>query len=134
MADIESTISSILSDPDAMKKIRQLGDSLGLTSQSTGDIPKEEPKPNNSGFDLSALSSLLGESSQKASVPDGDTLSSLTKFLPLIKGFNQEDESTALLNALRPFLSNDKRRRLDDAAKMLRIMRMLPLLKTQGLF
>ena len=36
--------------------------------------------------------------------------------------------------ALRPFLSNERRRRLDDAEKILRVMRVLPFIRKSGLF
>ena len=134
MADLENTISSILSDPDAMKKIKELGKTLGLSPNQDEENP-QVPKEQNNTFDPSLLSSLLTQKSPSDnSVFDINTISSISKFMPLMKGFNQEDENTALLNALKPFLSEDKRRRLDDANKMLRIMRLLPILRTQGLF
>lgn len=133
MADFESTISSILSDPDAMRKIKDLGKTLGLTDSEKEEIT-EIPKEKSQGFDPNMLTSLLGQKSSSKSGIDFDTISSFSKLVPLMKGFSQDDESTALLNALKPFLSADKRKRLDDANKMLKIMRLLPMLRTQGLF
>lgn len=133
MADLESTISSILSDPDAMRKIQDLGKTLGLGEMSNQTADKA-PKSAEKGFDINALSSLLSPKEERDSPFDISTISSIKKFLPLLNGFNKEDESTALLNALKPFLSEDKRRRLEDANKMLRVMRLLPVLRAQGLF
>lgn len=138
MNDLESTISGILSDPDAMRQIQELGKSLGFTgsdqSAEKANAPYTAPPAKKiSGFDLSSLSSLISNGSGNT-LPDTDTIGSIAKFLPLIKGMNKDDETTALLNALRPFLSAEKRRKLDDASKMLKVMRMLPFLKTQGLF
>ena len=137
MADIESTISSILSDPDAMKQIQELGKSLGLTNGNTADSPVYTPPQNqhtekSRGFDISSIASLLTPA--KESHQDTDTIKSLARFLPLINGFNNDDEATRLLCALKPFLSPQRQRRLEDASKMLRVMRMLPIIKSQGLF
>lgn len=140
MDNLESAIGNILSNPEAMSKISELSKSLGLTSNN----PPQTSQSNNQGLDLSALSGLLG--GLQSSSPPQNPLSSLTsggispellstvsKFLPLIRDMNREDESTVLLNALRPFLSGDKCRRLDEAQKMLRIMRILPALRGTGL-
>ena len=133
MADLETTLSGILSDPEAVKKLQELGKSLGLSPEEQ-NIPKSPVKSApESGFNLSALSSLLGNSSQSTQASDEGMMQKLTSFLPLISRMNHEDETTALLSALRPFLSQEKCRRLDDASKMLRIMRILPFIRNSGL-
>ncbi len=140
MDNFEETIGSILSNPEAMSKIEELSKSLGLT-QNTSNTNSHE----NSGIDMSMLKGLLGGNAPKkesenplSSLLSGDfspsLLSTVTKFLPLLQGLNREDESTVLLNALRPFLSQEKCKRLDEAGKMLRIMRILPKIKNMGIF
>ena len=47
---------------------------------------------------------------------------------------NKDDENTALLKALRPYLHGDREKRLDDAIQSLRIMKVLPLIQEKGLF
>lgn len=139
MADIENTISSILSDPDAMSRIRELGKSLGLTDNDSIPSPPAESQNTSKGFDLSSLTSLLSGNSHghQSSVSGGlsaDSLQSLARFLPMLSKMNTDNETTALLNALRPFLSESKRKRLDDAGRMLRIMQILPFIRSQGIF
>lgn len=56
------------------------------------------------------------------------------KLAPLMASMNKEDENTALLRALRPYLHGDREKRLDDAIQILRFMRILPLLQEKGLF
>ena len=63
-----------------------------------------------------------------------DILSIGAKLMPLMSSLNRDDESTVLLNALRPFLSKQKCQRLDEASKILRIMRLLPAIKDMGIF
>ncbi len=140
MDNFEEAIGNILSNPEAMSKISELSKSLGL-----GQNTSNQNEQKNSGFDMSMLSNILGGSTPKkeeqnplSSLMSGglspELLSSITRFLPLLQGLNREDESTALLNALRPFLSKEKQKRLSDAEKMLKIMRILPKLKGTGIF
>lgn len=119
MDDIQSKISQIMSDPEAMKQMQGLGEMLGLTgNKPEAPQPKQEPSAQND------ISSLLGT----------DTMSSVTKLLPVLSSMKQEDETTHLLHALRPFLSEEKRKRLDEAKKMLQLLKVLPMLKNNGLF
>ena len=50
-----------------------------------------------------------------------------------MKSMDREDDSTRLLRALRPFLHEERSRRLDGAIRLLGIMKVLPLLKGAGL-
>ncbi len=146
MDNLQDIFSSVLSNPEAVNKLRSLGKELGLTGSTDNTSAEKTQKPhqNNQPFDMSALSSLLSSGSNSPDMQNSvsslgnaispDTIQSITKLMPLLSGFNQEDETTALLNSLRPFLSGEKRRRLDDAGKMLRVMRILPKLRNTGLF
>lgn len=137
MDNLQELLGSVLSDPEAMSKIRSLGKELGLSSDTDS---AENVKPNTP--DLSSLASLLSNNVQSNTVKPSsasggispEILSSVTKLMPLFTSFSEEDETTALLNSLRPFLSPQRRKRLDDAGKMLRVMKILPKLRSTGLF
>ena len=43
-----------------------------------------------------------------------------------------EDDSTRLLRAVKPFLKEERARRVDGAIRLLSIMKILPLLKNSG--
>lgn len=121
MDDLQNAISQIMSDPEALKQVQSLGEQLGLTGNNI-NVTEEKPKlpevPQND------MTSLLGN----------DALSSITKIIPILNMVKQEDETTQLLMALRPFLSEEKRKKLDDAKRMLQFMKILPMLKNGGLF
>ncbi len=146
MDNLQDIFSSVLSNPDAVSKLRSLGKELGLTqdsSDNTSNQNNQSTVQNSTPFDISALSGLLSSSgnpqshSQQTSGLNSlspDTMQSIARLMPLFAGLNQEDETTVLLNSLRPFLSGDKRRRLDEAGKILRVMRILPKLRSTGLF
>ena len=51
-----------------------------------------------------------------------------------MQSMKTDDDTTRLLNSLRPFLGADKQHRLDQAERMLKLLKILPLLKDNGLF
>ena len=53
----------------------------------------------------------------------------MSALMPLLGSLKSEDETTRLLDAIRPFLSEERRLKLDKAKKLIRIMRLLPLLR-----
>ena len=106
MDDLSSRISSLLSDPDSMERIRSMAESV----LGGGEEPE---KPKND-------------------VPDID----FARLLPMISRLKspKNDKRTELLLALRPHLSEMRQNRVDSAIKLLRIVDMLPLLKESGIF
>lgn len=122
MDDLQSKLSQIMSDPEAMKQVQSLGKMLGL-SGNNNEVPKEkEPE------------SVQNNISSVASVLNNDAISGITRIMPVLNSMKQEDETTRLLLALRPFLSREKQKKLDEAKKMLQFLKILPLLKNGGLF
>lgn len=108
--DLSLKLNALLNDPSTMDKLRGALSSLGIDESPEKPAP-EPPSTNNA--------------------PD---LSSLTALLPLLNGLNEEDQNTALLKALRPYLHGGREKKLDDSIKLLQLMRFLPLLKEKGLF
>lgn len=126
MEDLQNKITEILGDPQALQQLQSLGNMLGLsqTPQNDISIKRNEPKSNSkesSGFDLSSAFS-------------DETLGIITKIMPLLSKVKQDDEVTRLLEALRPFLGAERQKKLDEAKKMLSMMKLLPLVKDIGLF
>ena len=111
MDDLNAKLSGILNDPAAMKEIAALASSLGIDAP---DQPKNAapPPPVNDGIGLGTMSALM----------------------PLLGSFKAEDETTRLLDAIRPFLSGERQQKLDKAKKLIRIMRLLPMLRELDLF
>ena len=123
MEDLSSKISEILSDPQALQQIKGLGEMLGL-SNTPKTAPKAPQTPQNSDNMLSSLTGGLSP----------DMLSLVSKIAPIMSNFNKEDDTTRLLLALRPFLSDDRKRKLDEASKLLKMMKLLPLIKETQIF
>lgn len=123
MDDLSSKISDILSDPQALEQIKGLGEMLGLSDTSNAQVHKPQPAKNTDNM----LSTLSGGMSP-------DMLSMVTKIAPLMSNFNKDDDTTRLLLALRPFLSDERKKKLDEASKLLKMMKLLPIIKDAKLF
>ena len=111
MSELQDTLRQIMSNPEAMRQVQSLGEQLGLNTASASPAPVPAP-PDKTG---------------------GDMLSVFSKLAPLMRA-PQNDETAALLNALRPFLSEEKQERLRHAQRLIGLMRVIPLLKDSGLF
>lgn len=119
MADIQDKINEILSNPEALRQVQSLSEQLGLS----GNAP-EKPQPPEKKNELSLPTDFMND----------DIAKSLIKILPAVKSIGCEDDTTRLLNALRPFLSCEKQEKLDKAEKMLKLFKILPLLKDINIF
>lgn len=111
MDDLQDKISQIMSDPEALAQVQSLGKMLGLGGEQSPPAPPE-PAQDDLGIDAGKLMALA----------------------PMLGNLRQEDDTTRLLSALRPFLSSEKCRKLDSAGKMIRLIRLIPALKNAGLF
>jgi hypothetical protein len=87
-----------------MKQVQSLGEQLGLNKPA----PKPEPK--------------------------NEMLGTMQSLAPLMSSYSADDEVSRLLNALRPFLGEEKLRRLDQAQRLMKLIKVIPLIKDSGLF
>ena len=60
--------------------------------------------------------------------------SMILKIGSLMQQFQKEDERCAFLNSLKPLISEQRRARVDQAAKLLKLLTILPHIKDIGLF
>nr|WP_316611567.1 hypothetical protein [uncultured Ruminococcus sp.] len=104
MSEMQDALNQILSNPEAMKQVQSLGEQLGLNKPA----PKPEPK--------------------------NEMLGAMQSLAPLMSSYSADDEVSRLLNALRPFLGEEKLRRLDQAQRLMKLIKVIPLLKDSGLF
>lgn len=115
MDDLTEKISGILNDPESMKQVREMAESL--FSQKTEQVNQKND-----------LSTLLGGEG----MPDPQQLEMLLGLFSKLKS-SGDDNTSKLLLALKPHLSGDRRERVDTAIKILKILELLPLIKESGL-
>lgn len=107
MASLEDNLNQLLSDPNAMEQIFSLAGKLGMSSEPSGE-PEAEEQP------LSEREPEAAELSQPLFGAEG--LGGLGKLLEIFQGSQQTaQEADALLDALRPFLRQEK---LDRARRL----------------
>ena len=110
MDDLSEKLSGILSDPEAMREIASLASQLGV--DAPGVHTKPEPEPAQSD----------------------DMTAQLMSLMPMLGSLKQDDDTTRLLEARRPFLSEERQQKLDKAKRLIRVMKLMPLLKDLPLF
>jgi len=118
MDDMQSGISKILEDPESMAKIREMASSL---FGGSGE-PAPEPQSTES----------LSKETQNMGGLEGFDMNTLMK-IGRVLNRKSTDNRSALLLALKPHLSEERRGRVDKAVKILKIVDLLPLIKDSGI-
>ena len=120
---LSSLLAPILNDPNAMAGIADaaaqlgLGDILSGGSDSLSAPPEQKKDP--PAPDRGMLS--------------GDLLSAAGKLAPLLGEINKDDDTTRLLCALKPFLHGERAKRLEDAERIVRLLRIASSMRSQGI-
>ena len=111
MADWQEQLNTILSDPDAMAQIASIAQSLGGGAAAEPKPDGASPPPPPPGMDTAQL---LGSLDPEL----------LRRLEPLLRELNRPEssETTALLMALRPFLSRKRRDKVERAAQLARLI------------
>lgn len=122
MEDLSRKISELLGDPQTMEQIRGLAGMLGQSAPSSEAAPPPAEK-----------STAVSDTPPVSGIPDANMLGMVMKLAPLFQSFRDEDESTRLLRALKPFMHEERAKRIDGAIRLLHIMKILPLLKGSGI-
>lgn len=123
MDDITGKIGQLLSDPQAMEQIMSLKSLLSPDTEQEAPSTKPQPPPQKPQNKQLSLPQAFSD----------DTMKTIMKVMPLLNDIRKEDDTTRLLNALRPFLSSERRAKLDEATKILQIMKILPVIKRLNL-
>lgn len=116
MDDITDKIGQLLNDPQAMEQIMSLKNLL-LPDNDSEAPSQSEPKKSSS-----PAKSMLPSFSD-------DTMRTIMKIMPLLSDIKKDDDTTRLLQALRPFLGAERQKKLDEAAKILQLIKILPVIK-----
>ncbi len=137
MAEWQEQLNQILSDPDAMAQIVSLAQSISGQSPGTGPsveadaapgekrAEKATPRAEDGGPDPEALRTALG----------GLDPELLRRLMPMLRQLNRPEssETTAFLLALKPFLSEARRGKVERAAQLARLIHLgKTFLITQG--
>lgn len=123
MADLDiGSILSSLSSED-INNLKNVANSI-LGGENSQEQEKKEPPKNkdNGDFKMPDLSSL--------GFPD---MSQFSNLLPLLSALNSRDEREDFICALKPLLSDERRKKADEAMKFVKLLSIIPLLKEKGI-
>lgn len=109
--ELSKKLDSLLNSPEGTEKIRSTMAALGLSADDAPAPPPEASSPTDTAQPLAGLLELA----------------------PLLGSLGGDDQNTALLKALRPYLHDGREKRLDESIKLLQLIKLLPLLQG-GLF
>ncbi len=112
MDDIKEKLTAILDDPESLSNLSQMAEALLSGERSASDSDDAPP--------------LQG-------LPDMEQLGSI---MAIISKLNRggDNNRTRLLNALKPYLSEKRQAKTDNAIKLLKIIELWPLIKESGMF
>ena len=113
MSELEDKINGILGDPAQMEKIAGLAKSL-MGGSDSGDTPAEKTKSAGGGLD-SLMQSLGGSDG----AIDPAMLARLSRAFS--SGAGEKKQERALLEAMKPYLSEKRRSKMDKAIKLARL-------------
>lgn len=120
MSEFDEKLSSLLGNPDAMAQIMSLAQNLGgggpsAPPEELPPVPDPPPLPSTQP-DLSGLFRSLEQVDPRI----------LQSGMQLLSEFSaRDDEKTALLLSLKPFLSQQRRDKVDRAVQIARMTRLL---------
>ena len=117
MDDLTGKLMEMLNNPESIEKLK------GLTGLLVNNDSKKEEESKNQDI----------EKNEENSLPT-EAIGTMMKLMPLLSSMNKEDDKTKFLAALRPLLSDKRKKKLDESVKILQMIQILPLLKSQGIF
>lgn len=162
MDDLASTIQNILGSEEGMKQLQDLAQMLGIGSSETsppaevekegqgldlsglleniglgqGDSQTSESASNGKKPDLSELlKSLTGgqQGERQDDSPPLFTAADIIKLQQLMQAVKQDNPNTTLLKSLKPLLKEERRHKVDEAVRMMKLLSLLPILKESGM-
>lgn len=130
MDDLSSMLSSVLSDPEAVERIRSLAGSLMNTENTVDSAQGTNPPPtqqyNSNTYQQAPPAAELGNLNLNPQM-----LEMISRFAPLFGAMSQEDDNTRLMNSLKPFLEESKRNKIDEVSRLMQMMKVIPMLRDQ---
>ncbi len=108
MEDLTTALQNFLGSEEGMKQLEDLSKMFGMDSKPND----ENTKPKN-----------------EATISPDDIL----KIQNLISDFNKENPNTTLLKSLKPLLKEERRHKVDEAVRIMKLISLLPTLRESGI-
>ena len=133
MADMSQMINSFLSDPNSMDKIKGIMGMLGIDPEGgPPNGPGSPDPPRAPGAAAPPETPANAGPPAAGNLPfDPDMMLRMKKAFDMMR---QDDPRISLLLALKPNLSEPRRKRVDEAIHLMRLINLIPLLQDGKLF
>ena len=118
MDDIAAMITQFLESEEGMAQLSAVSQALGL-----GDVLPDSSK---------VTGQAVSGGNERKPMPQID-MNTLMMMQRAMSVMGQEDKNTELLRALKPHFSPERAKKVDDAIRIMQLMRLLPLAKEMGL-
>lgn len=106
MSELDDKLARILGDPQAMREIRE----MAAAFQGGSSAPESE----------------TGE-------PSGVDPEKLSRIMRIAGKLGRDGGSTSLLHAIKPYLNPRRQAKFNDALSVMRMARLIPYIKKEGL-
>lgn len=162
MDDLTSTLQNILGSEEGMKQLQDLAQMLGIGSSDASPPPEAEAGGQGFDLNSLLENIGLGQDSAPASgsdssgkMPDlnellkglsGNTQSGkqddspplftpadLIRLQQLMQAVKQDNPNTMLLKSLKPLLKEERRHKVDEAVRIMKLLALLPILRESGM-
>jgi hypothetical protein len=132
MDDLAGMITQFLGSEDGMNQLRAVAQALGLDGDKAQDAAQDAQAPPPAGPAVSP-NAAYGQPSPSGTSPPVD-MKTLLLLQQALSAYGKTDRNTELLRALKPHFSPERAKKVDDALRILQLIRLLPLIKESGLF
>lgn len=119
MSELQDKLNSLLSDPAGMAQVVQLAQQLSSTME-----PSAAPTPQSGAPHPGPPSPPPSPNPPPSTaLPGGIDLGTVSQFLPVLQALSSDQShSMQLLNALRPYLKEEKQGKVERAARLARLI------------
>ncbi|TCL43023.1 hypothetical protein [Harryflintia acetispora] len=149
MEDMASALGSLLNNPQTMQQIMNLANQLGLGGDGAAPAadaqPPAAPPPAQpaqpQAQPIPPLQNLFTPPPAQPAAPNAAAnllgsldVNTIAKVSQILQGLNTRDSNVELLLALKPHFGEKRQKKVDDAIRIMQLVKMLPLLKETGIF
>lgn len=149
MEDMASALGSLLNNPQTMQQIMNLANQLGLGGEGAAPAADAQPsaaapppaQPQAQAQPAPSLQNLFTPPPAQPAAPSAAAnllgsldVNTIAKVSQILQGLNTRDSNVELLLALKPHFGEKRQKKVDDAIRIMQLVKMLPLLKETGIF
>lgn len=163
MDDLTSTLQNILGSEEGMQQLQNFAQMLGISSSDASPSPRAEKQGQGfdlngllENIGLNQGESQTSESGSNEKMPDFNellkgltgggqsgkqedntpplfTAADIVRLQQLMQAVKQDDPKTTLLKSLKPLLKEERRHKVDEAVRIMKLLSLLPILRESGM-